>query len=367
MHQNHNDFTLYFLIMNSGRWSRRFSSLLLRIMKPKTNNALSGPSIFYAFLSLILIVFLLYNISYEHVLFVQDTENVFFFDFHDNGFSTSAKSTKHLQKKPVGRHVRIEDWMVSCSHIEDMIQEYKIPAELMELSSSTPLQLKSVADNETSTWKEMDNRRNTMNSGCILDDFYRKKAHMSADFEELLELQLSVQKQSIKKLSTKNNQYVNQKRHKASHVPNGWDKVRSIFMLDKSSLLTCLPLKTGTTNWQKTLASIMVYESTGQFLDPISISDVFDDVPRYYANFDRHIFNPNENPKYSNVSTCIKKGLELRARSNELTRMINVRHPFSRLLSAWRNKFAISFPYSWKYMQRFGAEIKVNCHLSIFY
>ena len=70
-----------------------------------------------------------------------------------------------------------------------------------------------------------------------------------------------------------------------------------------------------------------VFESTGQFLDPIKIQEVFDDVPRYYglvftifldkklvsANFERHLFNPGENPKYLNVSRCIKQGLEKRA------------------------------------------------------
>ena len=182
---------------------------------------------------------------------------------------------------------------------------------------------------------------------------------MKMSFDELYKLQESVNTQSLQSLTKMNNQFINQKRRKASHVPNGWDRVRSIFMLDKSALLTCLPLKTGTTNWQKTLASIMVFESTGAHLDPLAIVDVFDDVPRYYANFERKIFNPNENPKYANVSACIKKGLEIRAQSSELTRMINVRHPFSRLLSAWRNKFALSFPYSRQYMKRFGAEIKV--------
>lgn len=59
--------------------------------------------------------------------------------------------------------------------------------------------------------------------------------------------------------------------------------------------MTCLPLKTGTTNWQKTLASIMVHEKTGRLLDPLAINDVFDDVPRYYTNFNQTYLNPSMN------------------------------------------------------------------------
>ena len=64
---------------------------------------------------------------------------------------------------------------------------------------------------------------------------------------------------------------------------------------DKSKIMTCLPLKTGTTNWQKTLASIMVHEKTGRLLDPLAINDVFDDVPRYYTNFNQTYLNPSMN------------------------------------------------------------------------
>ena len=79
--------------------------------------------------SLILIIFLFYNIHYEHVLFVRDTENVFFFDFHDNGFTETRSYTETFasvgeirseikQKRPT----KIEDWMLQCDYVESVIQ-----------------------------------------------------------------------------------------------------------------------------------------------------------------------------------------------------------------------------------------------------
>ena len=37
--------------------------------------------------------------------------------------------------------------------------------------------------------------------------------------------------------------------------------------------------------------------------------------------------------------------------------MINTRHPFARLLSAWRNKFAKKNSYNIKYVRQYGAKI----------
>ena len=133
-------------------------------------------------------------------------------------------------------------------------------------------------------------RTTLMNTACLLSDFFRKKAFMKKSFQELLDLQSAtlndkvgianreltlsyfcdfewdVYPLKIGVLSAENGRFINKNHPKTSHVPSGWEKVRSIFMLDKSSLLMCLPLKTGTTNWQKTLASIMVHESSGSFL-----------------------------------------------------------------------------------------------------
>ena len=130
-------------------------------------------------------------------------------------------------------------------------------------------------------------RTTVINTACLLNDFFRKKAYLKKSFQELLNLQSAtlhdrggiknllefiyffiehvIYSRKIDVLSVENSKF-NKNHSETSYVPNGREKVRSIFMLDKSSLLMCLPLKTGTTNWQKTLASIMVHESSGNFL-----------------------------------------------------------------------------------------------------
>ena len=167
---------------------------------------------------------------------------------------------------------------------------YKLPVNLKKISTTKPLVLKPTAKNESTSAQEMQKRTTLMNTACLLSDFFRKKAFMKKSFQELLDLQSAtlndkvgianreltlsyfcdfewdVYPLKIGVLSAENGRFINKNHPKTSHVPSGWEKVRSIFMLDKSSLLMCLPLKTGTTNWQKTLASIMVHESSGSFL-----------------------------------------------------------------------------------------------------
>ena len=104
-----------------------------------------------------------------------------------------------------------------------------------------------------------------MNTACLLNDFFREKAHYHKAFQELLALQSAAVNQKTVLLSAENQKYC-QNFSKAPVFPNGGENVRTIFMLDRSKLLMCLPLKTGTTNWQKTLASIMTYENSGLYL-----------------------------------------------------------------------------------------------------
>ena len=70
-------------------------------------------------------------------------------------------------------------------------------------------------------------------------------------------------------------------------VPDGRnDSSRSIFLLEKSHLLACIPLKTGTTNWQKAFMSIMVYEKTGKYFDSQTKFNVFQrGPPGFNSNF----------------------------------------------------------------------------------
>ena len=51
-------------------------------------------------------------------------------------------------------------------------------------------------------------------------------------------------------------------------------KVRSIFMIDDYKLLACLPLKTGTTNWQRSLISLLYVKNGVTTLDPNEVDKV---------------------------------------------------------------------------------------------
>ena len=50
-------------------------------------------------------------------------------------------------------------------------------------------------------------------------------------------------------------------------------------------------------------------------------------------------------------------GLDKRRNDPQMIRWMNVRHPLSRLLSAWRNKFSIHFVSSMKWMRWYGEKI----------
>ena len=79
---------------------------------------------------------------------------------------------------------------------------------------------------------------------------------------------------------------------------------------------------------------------------------------RYYSTFNNYYFHAQSHDLYRNVSKCIRKGLEKRRDDSTLVRWMNVRHPLSRLLSAWRNKFSESFWGSKSFIISYGAKIK---------
>ena len=91
--------------------------------------------------------------------------------------------------------------------------------------------------------------------------------------------------------------------------------------------------------------------------DPGNLGGVYDRVPRFYSKFNT-FFDP-EADDHSKVSTCIEKGLKFRAEKSGLTRIINVRHPFSRLLSAWRDKFSKATKRGEQYLRSFRPILKV--------
>ena len=51
-------------------------------------------------------------------------------------------------------------------------------------------------------------------------------------------------------------------------------QVRTIFVLDEYKLMPCLPLKTGTTNWQRSLISLLYVNDGNPTLDPSDVAEV---------------------------------------------------------------------------------------------
>ncbi|CAG5091508.1 Oidioi.mRNA.OKI2018_I69.PAR.g13084.t1.cds [Oikopleura dioica] len=110
------------------------------------------------------------------------------------------------------------------------------------------------------------------------------------------------------------------------------DQLFDLFDLKKIDLLACLPQKTGTTNWQRYFAALLHPEREPE---SFGIDEIFKVLPRYKEK------NEIDQEKIHEVEM----------------RMINVRHPFARLLSAWRQKFGKNFWNLDLYVRRFGESI----------
>jgi len=134
--------------------------------------------------------------------------------------------------------------------------------------------------------------------------------------------------------------------------PNGEnDSTRSIYFMDESKLFTCFPLKTGTTNWQKSLVAAQFHQQTGRYLDPILVHGVYGILPRYYP-FDTDMGELNKGS--SDGTNCIQENLKAKSENKNNLSWINVRHHFARLLSAWRNKFSKTFESRDQYMKKYS-------------
>ncbi|CAG5091509.1 Oidioi.mRNA.OKI2018_I69.PAR.g13085.t1.cds [Oikopleura dioica] len=121
------------------------------------------------------------------------------------------------------------------------------------------------------------------------------------DFDELRRIQLEVQNAS---------QVKNESGSKMKVVENK-KQLFDLFDLKNIDLLTCLPPKTGTTNWQRYFAVLLHPEREPE---SFGIDEIFKVLPRYKEK------NEINQKKIHEVKM----------------RMINVRHPFARLLFAWR-------------------------------
>ena len=219
---------------------------------------------------------------------------------------------------------------------------------------------------------EMNHRADILNFGCQLEDFFIERKYLSMPFTKLTRLQKAISNMDQKQMESLNLNVQSSKvwvlmihgltsslstddcrGPKAKHYPDGEnDSTRTIYFMRDSNLFACLPLKTGTTNWQKSLAAAQFHQQTGRYLDPVRVAGVYDALPRYHQLFTSNLDEINQG--LPDGTNCIQESLAVISADKENLSWMNVRHPFARLLSAWRNKFAKSFKSNHLYMKKYS-------------
>ena len=100
----------------------------------------------------------------------------------------------------------------------------------------------------------------------------------------------------------------------------------------------CLPPKTGCTNWQRGMVSLLKNGDTS----PEELSD-------YEVFYDLERFN----------STDMRKERMIRGSKQGYLTMVNTRHPLARLLSAWHDKFRKGHPWLKFIESKYGDILKI--------
>jgi len=106
-----------------------------------------------------------------------------------------------------------------------------------------------------------------------------------------------------------------------------------LFNIDDFNIMTCLPPKTGTTNWQRFYAGLIYPDKKPE---DFQVPEIFTQLPRI-----------SKKNKEDEIPAKI-------AERSDYLKLINVRHPFARLLSAWHQKFHRNFHNLKKYVRQFG-------------
>lgn len=186
--------------------------------------------------------------------------------------------------------------------------------------------------------EEMTQRRLLAEKGCKIKERYNQLKHLFWNdqerlFEELKNLQSYVQSgNTIPEFET----------DKQVMLPFLGSQLRTIFFLEDYKMMPCLPLKTGTTNWQRALVSLLYVKNQEPQLDPNDVNkdNLYKEIPRYSQRYNKYLF-----PKQydSTKVPCLRKSLRRVVGDPEYTRWMNVRHPMSRLLSAWNQKFELDY------------------------
>ena len=64
---------------------------------------------------------------------------------------------------------------------------------------------------------------------------------------------------------------------------------------------------------------------------------MFRELPRYSVRYQPAVFKEGHHSRAK--FPCIRRAFKKRVENDKVLKFLNVRHPFSRLLSAWRQKF----------------------------
>jgi len=165
-----------------------------------------------------------------------------------------------------------------------------------------------------------DERVRILQKGCSLDQsIFRNSKNM--DFEELQNIQRKLKEDDLDNTGSSKLTFIENRK-----------QLFDLFDLKSNDLLTCLPPKTGTTNWQRYFAALL---HPSREPESFGIDEIFKVLPRYKTH--------NE--------------IDRRAIHDVEIRMINVRHPFARILSAWRQKFGKDFWNLDMFVRKYGKSI----------
>lgn len=185
---------------------------------------------------------------------------------------------------------------------------------------------------------EMEKRRLLAEKGCRIKERYNQLKHLFWNDQDRLFEELRLLQEYVKSEKTVK-EFENDK---TLMLPFTGSQLRTIFFLEDYKMIPCLPLKTGTTNWQRALVSLLYAEDGKPKLDPNDVvkNNLYKEIPRYSQRYNQYLF-PRQ---YDSTKVpCLRKSLRRVVDDPDYTRWINVRHPMSRLLSAWNQKFDLQF------------------------
>ncbi|CAG5110119.1 Oidioi.mRNA.OKI2018_I69.chr2.g4554.t1.cds [Oikopleura dioica] len=246
--------------------------------------------------------------------------------------------------------------------------------------------------------EEMQSRLEVYNHAC----FGSCKSYIAKTIKKNEKLSVSQQREALQKLqsliisgsnceSDWNSTYQNE------ILPDNDRIYQHTFLLDKYNGAGCVPLKTGTTNWQRSFGALRFLSDEKPTVDPEMINSeiAFKLVPRYAWKYENRVFGSPEIWERNNfpfhgidlmkqkkslrkirlndplfqkfeeqreksatrpteeqkeiIDKCGEKAFQKRVEDKKYLRFINVRHPFSRLFSAWRQKFSVNFHNAQKF------------------